>query len=94
MFQCNNCNSKFEEPDRKKTTYESEYGVSDLFISSTPFEMLICPNCGDDDLEELVRCPLCREWCSEEELTDTEGLIEVDKDYVCPECIKRYKVEG
>ncbi len=52
-YKCNNCGSTFQEPSIKQTTYESYYGVSDLFPNSTPFLLSVCPHCGDDDIEEI-----------------------------------------
>lgn len=54
MYKCENCNEVFDESDADKvhTTYESEYGVSGEFASSTPYSYLVCPYCKCDELEE------------------------------------------
>lgn len=53
---CMDCGLWFIEPQVVKTTYESMYGVSDLFPDSTPTSYDVCPRCGSeeiyDDLEE------------------------------------------
>ena len=52
-YKCNNCGRTFQEPDIQQTSYESYYGVSDLFPNSTPLSLSVCPCCGDDDIEEI-----------------------------------------
>lgn len=52
--KCNNCGNTFDEPSEVKTTYESYYGVSDLFPNSTPLILKVCPYCGDEDIDEFV----------------------------------------
>jgi hypothetical protein len=34
------------------TTYETFYGIGDMFANSTPLELLVCPHCGDEDIQE------------------------------------------
>lgn len=48
VYVCNRCGETFtlEEGKRLKT----EEGL-----------FTICPNCGDDDIEEGERCPVCKE---------------------------------
>lgn len=93
MFQCNNCNYKFDEPTKKNTTYESECGVSSLFMSSTPCEMEVCPKCGDYDFDELMQCDFCGKWVKEEDLTDTEGSVSETLTWACPKCTETYNIE-
>lgn len=52
MWKCNNCECTFEEPMTFYTTYETFYGIGDMFASSTPLELLVCPHCGDEDIQE------------------------------------------
>lgn len=88
MFQCNNCNCRFDEPKVRRTSYEAEFGVSNLFPNSTPWNMQVCPKCGDDDFEELMRCDACDEWVKEEDLQSVDGMENID--FVCPKCFKIY----
>lgn len=55
MYKCRNCRMIFEEPTRYCTTYESYFGVFDLFISHTPFELYVCPYCEHSDYFEIER---------------------------------------
>lgn len=52
MYKCNDCDSTFEEPRTKKTSYELFYGVSNEISSNTPLLLEVCPYCGSDDIEE------------------------------------------
>ena len=78
MYMCNNCKYKFEQPEELITTYESFYGISSLFESSTMLEMSVCPNCEDDDYVELQLCDNCEEW--------VEEAIEIEENYLCEQC--------
>lgn len=53
MYQCNNCQRTFEEPEIENTTYENFYGVSNNFQNSTPMELEVCPICGSDDISSV-----------------------------------------
>lgn len=91
MFQCNNCNHKFEEPNVNHTSYEALYGVSSLFDSSTHYDQQVCPRCGDDDFDELMQCDFCENWVREEDLTEvglSDTLI-----WACPKCAEIYDKE-
>lgn len=51
-YRCKECNHKFDEPLRRHTTYEAEYGVSLLFHDSHPVTFYECPFCGSSDFDE------------------------------------------
>lgn len=52
MYKCQDCGAIFYEPDEKHTTYEWEYGVADLFGSSHPLTISICPECGSENIDD------------------------------------------
>lgn len=52
MWICKICEKEFDEPKVVHTSYESYYGVADLFGNSTPLEYLACPFCEDEDITE------------------------------------------
>lgn len=52
-YRCLNCGARFDEPYTKHTSYESYYGVSGMFGSSTPLDLELCPSCDDEDVEEF-----------------------------------------
>lgn len=88
MYKCNNCRSEFEEPAERRICFEQEYGVDMLFDSRTYTTTHACPCCDDTDIKELEQCAVCEEWFEEEDLTDTEGLVNGGIGYVCPQCYK------
>ncbi len=51
MYKCNECGYIFDEPKEIKTTYESFYGVSDLFDNSNPLEYHVCPYCESQNYD-------------------------------------------
>jgi predicted Zn-ribbon and HTH transcriptional regulator len=53
---CNACGEVFDKDDVNKitTTYESYYGVSDLFPNSTRMTYSVCPYCGSEDIEDFI----------------------------------------
>lgn len=53
MYKCKKCKMQFEKPVKYKTTYESYYGVSDLFMSYTPYEYDVCPYCEYEEFYEI-----------------------------------------
>lgn len=95
MYKCNNCNARFEEHKTKRISLEDLYGVGDLFRNHHYTEIHICPNCEneDADIEELKQCPLCEEWFEEDELIDTEGLVNGSVGYVCEQCFQDNDIE-
>ncbi len=93
MYKCNNCSARFEEPSRKTITYEDYYGVSDLFQDSHRMDLLICPECKDDDIEELMQCDICGEFFEEDELIDTDGMVNGSVGYVCEQCLHDNDIE-
>ena len=88
MWYCNNCYSEFEEPKRKIISFEEYYGVDHLFPDRHRMDLLVCPNCGDDDIEEMKTCDRCGEWNREDNLEDTEELAGGGIGYLCPQCIE------
>lgn len=88
MYVCNECNSHFEQPNKTITTFEKEFGVSQLFNSSHRIELLLCPICSSENIDELQVCDACGEFCQADELQDTEGAINGGIGYVCPQCIE------
>lgn len=93
MYKCNNCNSSFEEPERKNICFEEYCGVSDLFDSRTYTDMCVCPNCEDDDIEELEKCNICEEWFKSEDLIDTTEYVNGGCGYCCEQCIEDRNME-
>lgn len=55
MYKCRDCKKEFEEPNIKKTTYELYYGVASEFPNHTPLELEVCPFCGSDNIEKVVK---------------------------------------
>ncbi|MEI3530648.1 MAG: hypothetical protein V8Q75_06305 [Bacilli bacterium] len=53
MYRCCNCRSEFEETDSKRICFEQEYGIANLFDTRTYTNIQVCPNCKDDDIEEV-----------------------------------------
>ena len=53
MYKCNNCGCLFEEPCVVRTTYENYYGVGGLFPNHHYLSYECCPNCRDEDFEEV-----------------------------------------
>lgn len=67
-YRCSCCKNKFSEPETIPTTYESYYGVSDLFSNSTPMDLYVCPICNSDDIDETY-------WDDEDDdLEDEENV--------------------
>lgn len=88
MYYCNNCKEEFEEPNRKNITFEEYYGVDHLFHDSNRMDLLVCPNCGDDDIEEMKKCDYCEEWTREDDLEDTEERVGGGIGYLCLQCME------
>ena len=60
-YKCKSCGLQFTNP---REVFSDETGPA-----------LICPNCGDDDLEDGGACPVCGEFS--------------DSDYdLCEKCVK------
>lgn len=93
MYECNNCNYRFEEPSTRRTTYESYFGVSSEFSSYTPMNLQTCPHCGADDFEELMQCDFCEEWYYRDDLEDVEGIVNENLVWACPKCIEAYRLD-
>ena len=54
MYKCINCGRTFHDPDIYHTTYEAEYGVSDLFGNSHKLTIWRCPYCYSDEIDEVM----------------------------------------
>ena len=52
-WECQDCGKRFDDPEIRHTTYESYYGVSNMFENSTDLELYICPCCGSEDIKEF-----------------------------------------
>ena len=92
MWHCNDCKEEFTEPKMRKTTFESEFGVSHLFPTTHECTIKECPVCGSDDIEEMQECDYCGEFNLEEDLEDTEGRANGGIGYLCPQCIQDCEV--
>lgn len=92
MWYCDDCKNEFTKPKMRKTTFESEYGVSHLFSTSHECIITECPVCGSDNIEEMKECDYCGEFNLEENLEDTEGLVNGGIGYLCPQCIQDCEV--
>lgn len=87
MYICEDCGSVFEEPKRKQITFESYYGVSDLFDSRTRMDLLTCPLCDSEDFEEAVECDCCERLVRE--VHTTEDIPNCQFRSVCEECLEK-----
>lgn len=87
MYYCEMCGETFEEPAKKRITFEEFYGVSNLFPNGTPTTVQVCPQCNSDDIAELQQCEICQEWYKEEQLQDTTEFINGGCGYCCEQCI-------
>lgn len=92
MWYCENCKNEFDEPDREKKCFEDLYEVSTLFYERNYFDMLVCPFCGSDEIEEMRKCDRCEEYCREDDLTDTEEMTNGGIGYLCPDCMSDCEV--
>lgn len=83
-FKCDNCNKKFHEDEASvvHTSYESFYGVSDLFPYSTPLSYYACPYCGDESLEsfEAYECTTCYK------IVEESSIVSINEENFCMEC--------
>lgn len=50
MWVCDNCGAMFSDPDEKRESYESYYGVGSMFPDRHYFTMEVCPSCGSEDI--------------------------------------------
>jgi hypothetical protein len=53
IYRCNKCDKYFDEPATRTSTYESEYGLTREFSSSTTCYINKCPNCYCEEFEEV-----------------------------------------
>lgn len=54
MYKCLCCGRTFDEPNEFETTYEAEYGVSDLFGNSHKLTIWRCPYCHAEEIDEVM----------------------------------------
>lgn len=94
MYKCNNCDERFVEPARKNIVAEDYLGIGNLFPNKTRMDIDLCPNCNDDDIEELEQCEICEEWFKSEDLTDTTEYINGGCGYCCEQCIEDSEMIG
>lgn len=86
MYYCYVCRDVFNEPRVETVKAENYYGVGGEFMSSHTMDISMCPFCGNEDYEEMAKCPICDEYCREDDMLDTEGLPNGGVGYVCPSC--------
>lgn len=83
-LKCTNCGQVFHYCDANKhhTTWESHYGVSDLFPNSNAVTFVACPHCDSEEVEEIYvsHCTSC-----EEPILDKE--YEFFGEYYCLNCL-------
>ena len=86
MNYCNNCSKTFTDEEAKKIhgTFESDYGVSDLFPTQTPYVKYVCPYCDSEDYEEARECERCGEYCLDSMIEDAYETLGLG--YMCPQC--------
>ena len=53
MYRCQNCGSRFDEPNFIEYYAENFYGVGSWFDSKNTIIVRECPRCGSDDIEEI-----------------------------------------
>lgn len=85
MYKCVECESVFEEPLK-----ESEDCTPGGAFEGGSFirYYTVCPNCQSEGYLEAKECDCCGEYFFEEELTDTEGMVNGGVGYVCPGCLE------
>lgn len=100
MYKCTKCYEMFAEPDSKTICYEDYYGVGSLFDTRNYTDLLICPECGDEDIEyvgELTQCASCGEWFDEDDLYIVDKVNVVNgikydcKVNLCEECYEEWE---
>lgn len=52
MYQCENCKELFDEPKIIISSYESELGLLNEFMSITPRNIYVCPYCSSENFIE------------------------------------------
>ena len=76
MYYCQNCGAEFERPDRCREDI-GEY------MGRTAYEdFYVCPSCGSDDVDEMMKCELCGEYVPAHKMA-----AGVRRD-VCEECCR------
>ncbi|MGI6607531.1 MAG: hypothetical protein ACOX1F_00930 [Erysipelotrichaceae bacterium] len=53
IYKCNKCGKYFDECATEKSTFESEYGLTHEFNTSTTCYLDVCPHCNSDDFHEV-----------------------------------------
>ena len=80
MYKCLDCNRVFDEFDTKRTSYESYFGVSDLFPNSHNLTIEVCPRCGSENISEVNLCESCK-WSHID--NDSEEYCETEESFEC-----------
>ena len=75
MYRCNKCKEIFDELEIEETTYESYYGVSDLFPNSTYLILHKCTMCHEENDYKYFN----EEENEDEEEEYTKPLLEILK---------------
>ena len=91
MYYCNKCKSILNELKEEETTYEEFYGVGYLFPDSHSMVYYVCPCCGAevDDIEEMEKCDVCKDYFRKNELKE----MYVNEEYVgniCKDCVENF----
>lgn len=94
MYYCNDCREEFETPKREQETFEEKFNIDKLFSSRTKIDILKCPFCNSEEIEEMMTCDRCGEFCRYEDLIDTEGLTGGGVGYYCPDCANDCEIGG
>lgn len=76
MYTCNHCNGIFEEP-KKNISHEP----IECWGRNETYEVveLVCPTCGDEDIEELEYYDEFEDEDDEEDYIETDGEYEEDE---------------
>lgn len=76
MYYCQNCGAEFELPERRREDV-GEY------MGRTAYEdFYVCPSCGSDDVDEMMKCEICEEYVPAHKMA-----AGVTRD-VCEECCR------
>ena len=93
MYKCNHGHI-FDEPTEKAYNHGGQceaWGTEYLNV---------CPECGSDDFDEVVRCDLCGEYITERSHDDyiafnlTDDAGNYYNDIVCNDCLHDYCVDN
>ena len=91
MYYCKHCQELIsgEDLETKEICFEQEFGVDNLFQDRHYHTIYMCPYCHDnEDLEEAMKCDICEEYYSQDDLTDTTEYINGGVGYCCEGCMQ------